>query len=58
MDFLRLLESFRGMLERFLGLFVPAQMVAFPVMLHRASMCVRGKLMKFSGFAMRIVHVI
>lgn len=58
MDLLRSLESFGGMLKRFLGLFVSAQVVAFPMMLHRAPVSVCGKFMKFGGYAMRIVHVV
>ena len=58
MSLLCLLESFGGVLKRLLGLFVSAQVVPFPMMGHRAPVSVCRKLMKFGGFAMRIVHVV
>ena len=58
MSLLCLLDSFGGVLKGFLGLFVSTQVVPFPMMLHRTPVSVRRKLMKFGGFAMRIVHVV
>ncbi len=58
MSLLCLLESFGGVLKGLLGLFVSAQVVPFPMMLHRSAVSVCRKLMKFSCFTMRIVHVV
>ena len=39
-------------------MFVSAQVVSLLMMLHRLSVSMCGNIMKFGGFAMRIVHVV
>ena len=58
MSLLRLFEGFGGMLKSFPGVFVSAQVVAFPMLLHRLPVSVSSKLMEFGGSAMRVVHVV
>jgi hypothetical protein len=52
---LRRLVRFERELHGLLGVFVPGQVIFFPVMYRGGAMCVRGLFMKFSGALMRIV---
>lgn len=55
MGLLRPLERFVGVFQRLFRVFMPGQMIFFPVVRRRGSVRVRGKLVKFGSSLMRVI---